>query len=93
MTNTVERHRARQPGNQWPRPSAARPKTGPNQAGHGLGGFIRRHKLAPFLLLAPALAGIAGVPLWPLAQIVTYSFQNFGLPQLTGAEPTQWVGF
>ena len=41
----------------------------------------------------PALAGIVLVPLWPLAQVVGYSFQNYGLPQLTGAEPTQWVGF
>ncbi len=28
---------------------------------------------------------------WPRSS--TYSFQNYGLPQLTGAEPTQWVGF
>ncbi len=24
--------------------------------------------------------------------MVLYSFQNFGLPQLTGAAPVQWVG-
>ena len=54
--------------------------------------FVRRHRLAPYLLLAPALAGIAVVLLWPLAQVVVYSFQNYGLPQITGAEPTQWVG-
>ena len=30
--------------------------------------------------------------LWPLAQVVLYSFQNYGLPQLTGAAPVQWVG-
>jgi N,N'-diacetylchitobiose transport system permease protein len=54
--------------------------------------FVRRHKLAPYLLLAPALAGIALVLLWPLAQVVLFSFQNYGLPQLTGAQPTQWVG-
>jgi ABC-type sugar transport system permease subunit len=55
--------------------------------------FIRRHKLAPYLLLAPALIGIALVILWPLAQMVIFSFQNYGLPQITGALPTQWVGF
>ncbi len=54
--------------------------------------FIRRHKLAPYLMLAPALAGIAAVLLWPLIQVAVYSFQNYGLPQITGAEPTQWVG-
>jgi ABC-type sugar transport system permease subunit len=85
MTNTVER-----------RAGAALTvaPTRPGRTGRsgGLSGFIRRHRLAPYLLLLPALAGIVLVPLWPLAQIVTYSFQNYGLPQLTGAEPTQWVG-
>ncbi|HEY2508639.1 MAG TPA: sugar ABC transporter permease [Streptosporangiaceae bacterium] len=58
-----------------------------------LGAFIRRHKLAPYLLLLPALAGIALVLLWPLVQVVIYSFQNYGIQQITGALPTQWVGF
>jgi ABC-type sugar transport system permease subunit len=56
------------------------------------GAFIRRHRLAPYLLLAPALVGIVLVLLWPLAQVLVFSFQNYGLPQLTGAAPTQWVG-
>jgi len=56
------------------------------------GAFIRRHRLAPYLLLAPALAGIALVLLWPLAQVLTFSFQDYGLPQITGAAPTHWVG-
>ncbi|HXP18959.1 MAG TPA: sugar ABC transporter permease [Streptosporangiaceae bacterium] len=56
------------------------------------GAFVRRHRLAPYLLLAPALAGIALVLLWPLAQVLIFSFQNYGLPQITGAAPTQWVG-
>jgi N,N'-diacetylchitobiose transport system permease protein len=54
--------------------------------------FVRRHKLAPYLLLLPALVGIALVLLWPLVQVAIYSFQNYGLPQVTGALPTQWVG-
>jgi len=58
-----------------------------------LGVFVRRHKLAPYLLLLPALAGIAVVLLWPLIQVAIYSFQNYGLPQVTGALPTDWVGF
>src|SRR5580658_977674 len=57
------------------------------------GAFIRRHRLAPYLLLVPALAGIGLVYLWPLAQMVLYSFQNYGLPQVTGAAPVQWIGF
>jgi N,N'-diacetylchitobiose transport system permease protein len=58
-----------------------------------IGTFIRRHKLAPYLLLLPALIGIVLVVLWPLVQMVIFSFQNYGLPQVTGALPTQWVGF
>ncbi len=60
--------------------------------GSAMATFIRRHKLAPYLMLVPALVGIAAVLLWPLIQVVVYSFQNYGLPQITGAEPTQWVG-
>jgi ABC-type sugar transport system permease subunit len=54
--------------------------------------FVRRHKLAPYLLMLPALAGIALVALWPLIQVGIFSFQNYGLPQVTGALATQWVG-
>ncbi len=90
MVHTTERERHR-----------ARPATRPPQPSHpagagrhgGLGSFIRRHKLAPYLLLVPALTGIVLVLIWPLVQVVTYSFQNYGLPQITGAEPTQWIGF
>jgi ABC-type sugar transport system permease subunit len=58
-----------------------------------LAAFVRRHKLAPYLMLVPALAGITLVLLWPLVQVAIYSFQNYGLPQITGAAATQWVGF
>src|ERR1700728_2135690 len=57
------------------------------------GAFVRRHRLAPYLLLVPALAGIVLVYLWPLVQMLLYLFQNYGLPQVTGAAPVQWVGF
>src|SRR5580698_7664700 len=71
---------------------AALPGGGPAGQRSRAGAFVRRHKLAPYLLLAPALIGIALVLLWPLVQVVLYSFQNYGLPQLTGAAPAQWVG-
>ena len=57
------------------------------------GTFVRRHRIAPYLMLVPALAGIALVYFWPLAKMALYSFQNYGLPQVTGAAPVQWVGF
>jgi ABC-type glycerol-3-phosphate transport system permease component len=55
--------------------------------------FIRRHRLAPYLLLLPSAAVIAVLVLRPTIQIAEFSFQNYGLPQLVGSEPTQWVGF
>ncbi len=55
--------------------------------------FIRRHRLGPYLLLLPSLIGIGLVLLWPTIQVGILSFQNFGLGQLSGAPPTQWVGF
>jgi ABC-type sugar transport system permease subunit len=67
--------------------------SGPGSARVRLATFVRRHKLAPYLLLAPALVGIALVLLWPLVQVAIFSFQNYGIQQITGALPTQWVGF
>jgi ABC-type sugar transport system permease subunit len=55
--------------------------------------WIRRHRLAPYLLMLPSAAVIAALVLWPAVQIGIFSFQNYGLPQLAGAAPTQWVGF
>jgi N,N'-diacetylchitobiose transport system permease protein len=92
VADTVQRRRSGRPALRPPgrRPSGRRPAIPAAQA--RAAAFIRRYKLAPYLLLAPALAGIALVLLWPLLQVVLYSFQNYGLPQLTGAAPTQWAG-
>src|SRR5258708_16489162 len=68
------------------------PGGGPAPRLYRLGAFVRRHKLAPYLLLTPALIGIALVLLWPLVQVVIFSFQNYSLLQITGAAPTQWIG-
>ena len=92
MADTVQRRRGVRSA---PKPPSQRPAGRPRAPQHpqaGAAAFIRRHKLAPYLLLAPALAGIALVLLWPLIQVVLYSFQNYGLAQLTGAAPTQWAG-
>jgi len=79
MADTVQRQAALPPEHRTRRGSSRPP-------GAVVGAFVRRHKLAPYLLLAPALAAIALVLLWPLAQVVIFSFQNYSLPQLTGAE-------
>ena len=54
--------------------------------------FIRRHRVAPYLLLLPSAAVIAALVLWPTIQIAEFSFQNYGLQQEIGAAPAQWVG-
>ena len=54
--------------------------------------FVRRHRLAPYLLVLPSAAVIAALVLWPTIQIAIFSFQNYGIPQVAGTEPTQWVG-
>jgi ABC-type sugar transport system permease subunit len=59
----------------------------------GLATFIRRYKLAPYLMLLPALAGIGFVILWPLVQMGIFSFQTYGLQQIDGSMPISWVGF
>jgi ABC-type sugar transport system permease subunit len=71
---------------------ARRSRRPPPRSRGVLPAFIRRHRLGPYLLIAPAVAGIALVLLWPVVQIALYSFQNYGLPQITGATPAQWIG-
>ncbi|MFK4143879.1 carbohydrate ABC transporter permease [Streptomyces sp. NPDC004065] len=46
----------------------------------------------PWLLLAPCLLVLALVMAYPLARLVTLSFQKFGQPQLWGFQPAEWVG-
>ncbi len=55
--------------------------------------WTRRHGVAPYLLLIPATAVIGGLILWPTVQIGLFSFQNYGLMQIVGVQPAQWVGF
>lgn len=47
----------------------------------------------PWLLLAPCLLILALVMGYPLARLVTLSFQKFGQSQLWGFLPAEWVGF
>jgi len=54
--------------------------------------WIRRHRVAPYLLLLPSLVLIAILVLYPAVQLGVISLQNYGLPQEIGTLPTQWVG-
>ncbi|MFJ8594348.1 carbohydrate ABC transporter permease [Streptomyces sp. NPDC093598] len=47
----------------------------------------------PWLLLAPCLLILALVMGYPLARLVTLSFQKFGQSQLWGFQPAETVGF
>src|SRR5690242_21721212 len=54
--------------------------------------FIRRHRLTPYALLLPSVIAIGLLLFWPTIQIAELSLQNYGLPQVTGTAPVQWVG-
>src|SRR5215469_314924 len=51
-----------------------------------------RRRLVPYMLLLPSAVAIGLLLVWPAIQLAVYSFQNYGIPQVTGAEPTQWTG-
>src|SRR6201999_115404 len=55
--------------------------------------WIRKHGAGPYLLLLPATAGIGALILWPAVQVGLFSFQNYGLSQISGVLPAQWIGF
>jgi ABC-type sugar transport system permease subunit len=92
MVDTVgDRQATRAAGSGRSFRSSARPPTTPGRA--AFTAFIRRHKLAPYLLIVPALAAIALVLIWPTLQVGLYSFQNFGEAQIVGTQPATWAGF
>lgn len=45
----------------------------------------------PWLLLAPGLAILAVLMLWPLVQVVIYSLQDYGLREINTGE-SNWIG-
>src|ERR1700753_4364569 len=55
--------------------------------------WIRKHRAGPYLLLLPATAVIGALILWPAVQVGLFSFQDYGLPQISGVLPAPWVGF
>ncbi len=62
-----------------PLASGPRPRRGP------LGASGAR-RLRPWLLLAPALAVLAVLMLWPLIRVVLFSLQEYGLPEIVSGE-------
>jgi ABC-type sugar transport system permease subunit len=72
------------PNGRWPLPPPVRTLLGARRT---------RRRLVPYLLLLPSAAAIGLLLVWPAIQLGVYSFQDYGLPQVTGAAPTSWVGF
>jgi ABC-type sugar transport system permease subunit len=68
------------------------PGPGSYTARERVASLIRRRHLSPYLLLLPSVAVIGALVVWPAVQIGLFSFQNYGLPQVTGVAGTQWVG-
>ena len=55
--------------------------------------WIRKRGAGPYLLLLPATAVIGALILWPAVQVGLFSFQDYGLMQISGVLPAQWIGF
>lgn len=54
-------------------------------------GILSIAKARPWLLLAPGLAILAVLMLWPLVQVVVFSLQDYGLRQINTGE-TNFIG-
>jgi ABC-type sugar transport system permease subunit len=67
-------------------------RAAPREQGGSGGDRSPRGKTVPYLLLLPSAVAIGLLLVWPAIQLAIFSFQNYGLPQLSGAEGTQWVG-
>ncbi len=82
------------PGDVVPRAGRRAPRRTPGRPGVAgrIAATIRRYRLTPYLLLVPSAAAIGLVLVWPTVQIGLFSLQNYGLAQVTGTQPTQWVG-
>jgi len=89
VTKLSTQDRPGQLGRSWGGPPA---DPGGLPAGARIGTFVRRHRLAPYLLLVPAVVGVGWLIVWPTIQVGVFSFQNYGIEQLAGVAPTQWVG-
>ncbi|MCX3060194.1 carbohydrate ABC transporter permease [Streptomyces beihaiensis] len=78
-----------------PRPTPSSGARGGTAPGGGRAPRDRRPKLSgatPWALLAPCLLVLIAVLGYPMARLVTLSFQQFGQSQLWGFKDAQWVG-
>ena len=52
-----------------------------------VGIWTRKHGAGPYLLLLPATAVIGALIVWPAIQVGLFSFQDYGLMQISGVQP------
>src|SRR5215471_718714 len=71
------------PNGRWSPPPSVRAVSGAGRT---------RRRLVPYLLLLPSAVAIGLLLVWPAIQLALYSLQDYGLPQVTGAAPSTWVG-
>lgn len=64
------------------RPAGTRP--GPGRGARF--GAASTRRLRPWILLAPALAVLAVLMLWPLVRVVLFSLQDYGLPEIVSGD-------
>ncbi|WP_031076376.1 carbohydrate ABC transporter permease [Streptomyces sp. NRRL S-118] len=69
------------------RPAAPRPPRTRRATGRGSGGWT------PWLYLAPALAVLGGLLVYPIHQLGLISFLEYTQAQVSGGEPTSFKGF
>jgi N,N'-diacetylchitobiose transport system permease protein len=55
--------------------------------------WVKKRGAGPYLLLLPATAVIGALILWPAVQVGLFSFQSYGLMQISGVLPAQWIGW
>lgn len=71
------------------------PPVAASESARAAGGPVRRRGILavsrPWLLLAPALAVLAVLMLWPLVRVVLFSLQDYGLREIVSGEPN-WIG-
>jgi len=52
----------------------------------------RRRSFAPYLMVAPLIVVLGLVLMIPLVRLIIVSLQDYGLDQILGGRPTEWVG-
>jgi N,N'-diacetylchitobiose transport system permease protein len=78
-------------GVQGAKPSASGSGSGKGRSGGKLRTVRTRRALHPWLLLAPALAVLAVLLLWPMLRVGMLSFQDYGLREINTGE-TNYTG-